>query len=148
LHQLMERRTPKRRMILVPPLRVVTRQSTDTLAIQDSDVAAALAFIRNFAHEEINVDSILREVPLSRRALERKFRDQLGRTVLEEIRRARLDLAKSLLSETNLPMPSIAARCGFSGARRLAVVFRQIVGATPTEYRAQTRAEGLSQNET
>jgi LacI family transcriptional regulator len=148
LHQLMERRPLKQRTILVPPLRIVTRQSTDTLAIQDNDVAAALAFIRNSAHEEINVDAILRGVPLSRRALERKFRDQLGRTVLEEIRRARLELAKSLLSETNLPMPTIATRCGFSGARRLAVVFRQIVGATPTEYRMRARAEGLSQNET
>jgi LacI family transcriptional regulator len=148
LHRLIERRPLKQRTITIPPLRVVTRQSTDTLAIQDSDVAAALAFIRNSAHEEINVDSILREIPLSRRALERKFRDQLGRTVLEEIRRARLDLAKSLLCETNLAMPAIAARCGFSGARRLAVVFRQIVGTTPTEYRATSRAEGMSQNET
>jgi LacI family transcriptional regulator len=148
LHHLMERRSLKRRTIMVPPLRVVTRESTDTLAIQDSDIAAALAFIRKFAHDEINVDSILREVALSRRALERKFRDQLGRTVLEEIRRARLDLAKSLLSETNLPMPSIAARCGFSGARRLAVVFRQIVGTTPTAFRARARAGGMPQNET
>jgi LacI family transcriptional regulator len=68
--------------------------------------------------------------------------------VLEEIRRVRLDLVKALLSDTNLAMPAIAARCGFSGSRRLAVVFKQFVGATPTAYRSQTRAEGLSQNET
>jgi LacI family transcriptional regulator len=147
LQCLMERR-PAMRRLSIPPLRVVTRQSTDTLAIQDTDMAAALAFIRRRAHEEIDVEAILHTVPLSRRGLERKFRDQLGRTVLEEIRRVRLELAKELLTETNLAMPIIAARCGFSGARRLATVFRQIVGITPTAYRAQSTVEGLSQNET
>jgi LacI family transcriptional regulator len=148
LHRLMDRRALKRRKIFLPPLRVVTRQSTDTLAIQDNDVAAALAFIRNHAHEEIGVESILEELPMSRRALERKFREQLGRTVLAEIRRVRLEFVKALLSETDLPMPTIAARCGFSGARRLAVVFRQIVGFTPTAYRAQSKLGDSSQNET
>lgn len=148
LHRMMERRRLVRRRISIPPLRVITRQSTDTLAIQDTDTAAALAFIRGHAHEDIDVDAILKQVPLSRRALERKFRDQLGRTVLEEIRRVRLELVKALLSDTNLPMPLIAARCGFSGSRRLAVVFRQLVGLTPTAYRAQSTTEGLSQNET
>jgi LacI family transcriptional regulator len=139
LHHMMEGRPPTRRILSLPPLRVVTRQSTDTLAIQDSDVAAALAFIRSHAHEPIGVDSILEHIPLSRRALERKFRDQLNRTVLEEIRQVRLEIAKSLLMDTDLPMPAIAARSGFSGARRLAVVFHQIVGITPTEYRAQSK---------
>jgi LacI family transcriptional regulator len=148
LDGLMSRERISRRRITIPPIRVVTRQSTDTLAIQDEDVVAALAFIRATAHEEIDVEAILDRVPLSRRALERKFRELLGRTVLEEIRRVRLDLVKALLSDTNLAMPAIAVRCGFSGSRRLAVVFKQFVGTTPTTYRAQTRAEGLSQNET
>lgn len=148
LHAMMDHRAPKQKRISIPPLGIVTRQSTDTLAIQDSEVAAALAYIRSSAHENIGVESILQAVPLSRRALERKFREQLGRTVLEEIRRVRLELAKSLLSDTNLPMPAIAVRCGFSGARRLAVVFRQVTGMTPSEYRAGARPGGLSQNET
>jgi LacI family transcriptional regulator len=139
LHRLMDRRSLKRRRISLSPLRVVSRQSTDTLAIDDGDLAAALAYIRNHVHEEIGVESILAEVPLSRRALERKFRDHLGRTVLAEIRRVRLELVKSLLTDTDLPMPTIAARSGFSGARRLAVVFRQIIGTTPTAYRAQSK---------
>jgi LacI family transcriptional regulator len=148
LHRLMDGRPMKRRSCFLPPLRVVTRQSTDTLAIQDDDLAASLAFIRTHAHEEIGVESILEHVPLSRRALERKFRDQLGRTVLEEIRRVRLEFVKALLSETDLPMPAIAARSGFSGARRLAVVFRQIVRITPTAYRAQSKLGHVTQNET
>lgn len=148
LHQMMGRRPPRNLEIFLPPLQVVSRQSTDTLAIQDSDVAAALTFIRNHAHEGIGVDSILKELPLSRRVLERKFRDHLGRTVLAEIRRVRLEFVKALLIETDLPMPTIAARAGFSGARRLAVVFRQIIGITPTAYRDQSKLEGSPQNET
>jgi LacI family transcriptional regulator len=148
LHRMMDGKQPRRRKISLPPLHVVTRQSTDTLAIQDEDLADALAFIRKNAGLQIGVESILAEVPVSRRALERKFQTRFGRTVLAEIRRSRLERAKALLTETDLQMPTIAASSGFSGARRFAVVFKQIVGVTPTAYRAQSRLKGLTQNET
>ncbi len=70
-----------------------------------------------------------------RRPLERKFRTLLGRTMLQEIRRARVEIAKELLVSTNLPMPTIARHAGFANAARLCVVFRQLAGLTPSEYR-------------
>lgn len=139
LDRIMSGKRPRQQAFFFPPTRVVTRQSTDTLAIDDPDVTSALAFIRANSHREIDVESILAEVPLSRRVLERKFRQHLGRTVLAEIRRVRMETVKSLLSETDLSMPAIAKRSGFSGARRLAVVFRQVTGTTPSAYRAQEK---------
>jgi LacI family transcriptional regulator len=139
LDSILSGKSPRQKQLYLPPLRLVTRQSTDTMAIEDRDVTDALAFIRAKAHTEFSVESILLEVPLSRRMLERKFQEHLGRTVLSEIRRVRIELAKGLLAETDLPMPVVARRCGFSGARRFAVVFRQVMGTTPTAYRVQAK---------
>lgn len=149
LDLLMGRKSLNNKATFFPPVRVVSRLSTDTLAIEDSDVRSALAYIRSHAHLEIGVDAVHDEVAVSRRVLERKFRVHLSRTVLEEIRRVRLDIAKELLSETDLPMSAIARRSGFSGARRLAVVFKEVEAITPTEFRNAARQTGaLSQNET
>ncbi len=82
---------------------------------------------------------LLLALPVQRRSLERKFRRVLGRSPLEEIRRVRVDLAKQLLCSTDLPMPIVARRSGFSEAKQLSQVFRSLVGMTPTSYRARFR---------
>nr|WP_197525849.1 XylR family transcriptional regulator [Pseudobythopirellula maris] len=131
------------------PIRVVSRFSTDTLAVEDPDLRVALSYIRSHAHLEISVESVHEHAAVSRRLLERKFRERLGRTVLNEIRRTRIELAKQLLTETDLPMPAVAKRAGFSGARRLAVVFRQEETLTPSEFRESVRRHNsLSHNDT
>ena len=81
--------------LLLPPQGVVTRVSTDVLAIDDAEVVATLRFIRQHAHESIQVKDVLDEVPVSRRTLERRVRAALGRGVWEEIRRAHLERAAS-----------------------------------------------------
>jgi LacI family transcriptional regulator len=78
-----------------------SRQSTETLAIRDADLAAALAFIRSHAAEPIDVGDVLRAVPVSRRLLERRFQHVLGRTPGKEIRRVRIERVKQLLTESN-----------------------------------------------
>ena len=121
--------------IVFGPVGVVTRQSTDLLAIADEDVQAAVRFIREHVHERITVNDLLRVVPVNRRYLERKFKQHIGRTPLQEIRRIRLEKAKDLLSRTDLPMPTIARQSGFPNPERLANVFRAVLGITPTEHR-------------
>lgn len=126
--------------ISVAPLGIVTRQSTDTLAIDNHELLRALGFIRENAAKAIHVDDILEAVPISRRTLERLFQEQLGRTPAEEIRRVRLDRAKHLLATTDLAIPKVAAACGFGTGEYLATVFRQTVGMTPLKYRAAATA--------
>jgi len=121
--------------LLVPPVGVVTRQSSDVTAIEDPDLAAAVRYVREHAGRSFGVRDILREIPIGRRRLERKFRAHLGRTVYDEICRAHIEQARILLSDTDLPMPSVASRSGFRSAARLALVFRRLTALTPTEYR-------------
>jgi len=127
--------------IWVPPVRVETRQSTDTLAIDDPLVASALALIRTHFAEGCSVGFLADRLATSRRTLERSFRSHLSRSVLDEIRRVRIERVRELLSETSLPMPLIAARTGFGNARRLAVVFRQVTGTTPTRFRRRSNPD-------
>lgn len=121
--------------ILVDPLGIQTRQSTDILAIDDPDVATALRFIRENALDGIKVSEVLRHVPLSRRVLEKRFSDLLGRTPHEEIQRLRLDRIKRLLTETDLPLNAIALRTGFEHVEYMSVFFKKAEGVPPGKYR-------------
>ena len=127
--------TPGPRM--VPPEGVISRQSTDILAIDDEVVVHALRYIQSHAFHDIAVKDILREVPVSRRSLEIQFQKYLGRSPAEEIRRVRLEKGKSMLSRTELPIGEIATACGFSNATRFGVAFRKRFQQTPLEYRKQ-----------
>ncbi len=121
----------------VAPIGVVARQSTDILSIEDLEVATAIKFIRAQAHRDIQVEDILNEVSINRRALERRFKKSIGRSPASELRRQRIEIAKQLLSGTDHSMAEIAGRAGFMYPQHMAVAFRQLTGLTPTEYREQ-----------
>lgn len=125
--------------ILIEPFGIETRQSTDVLAIDDADVAAALRFIRENASSGINVGDVLQEIPLSRRVLESRFRKTLGRTPHEEITRIKIDRVKQLLTETDLPLSEIASRTGFRHDEYMSVAFKKAVGMPPRDYRKAER---------
>ncbi len=137
LHRLMDGQAPPPAPLLVAPLGVVARQSTDTLSVDDADVASAIRFIRENAHRPIRVGDVVRAVPLSRRALELRFRRVLGRSPAAEIRRARIDRARRLLVETQLSVGQIATRCGFNHTEVLQRVFRSELKLSPSQYRSR-----------
>ncbi|EMI16128.1 xylose operon regulatory protein [Rhodopirellula maiorica SM1] len=128
--------SPRQRLI-TQPLGIRVRQSTDTLAIEDVEVARALSYIRRHALANIRVTDILRHVSLSRRALEHRFMRLIGHTPHEEIMRVRVDRIKVLLNETSLSVHEIAERAGFEYAEYMAAVFKRETGTTPTEFRAK-----------
>lgn len=127
----------------LPPVRVIVRQSTDTLAMGDLVASAALRFIRNHAWQDLRVAAVAAAVGVGRRDLERRFRRSLSRSVLDEIHRVRVERVKDLLAGTSLPMPAVAARCGFASPERMTVVFGQATGTTPTAYRRQVSVQGF-----
>ena len=126
--------------IVVDPLGVRTRQSTDLLAIEDPDVATAVRFIREHACEGIHVEDVLDQVPLSRRALEKRFRAAVGRPPHMEIRRAQLERVKELLVGSDYKLEKIAEITGFSSAQYLAGLFRRVMHMTPGAWRQAGRA--------
>lgn len=92
------------------------------------------------AQQGIRVGDVLREVPISRRWLEARFRKFLGRSPAQEIRRVRLQTARDLLARSDLSIEQVAAGSGFAGATRLGVAFREQFGRTPLAYRKQLHA--------
>jgi LacI family transcriptional regulator len=135
LVRMMAGEDPPKEPVLIAPHGVVSRQSTDVLAIDDPAVVRALRYIRSHAHHGIVVEDILREVPISRRSLEIQFRSYLGRSPAEEIRRVRLERGRQLLGKRELSITEIALACGFSNATRFGVAFRKSFGTTPRAFR-------------
>jgi LacI family transcriptional regulator len=120
---------------VVPPLGIVTRRSTDVLAIEDPDIADAVRFIRDHACEGITVKDVLNRVPLSSSSLERQFRKILDRTPKAEIIRVQLEHVRRLLAEPGLSLKEIAAKTGFRHPEYLCAIFKHKLGQTPGEYR-------------
>ena len=140
LHRMMSGQAPPpSNVVIIAPDRVVTRRSTDLLAVADPDVAAALKFIRANADQPIKVRDVLARVPASRRTLEIGFRAAVGRTIQGEITRMRIDRAKHLLTHTDIPMPEIADACGIAYASQLSYLFRRECGVSPLEFRQSHR---------
>ena len=135
LDDLMKGRVKPSTVVAFPPSHIVTRQSTDLLAIEDAALAKALRFIRAKATEGLDVAALARHVGLNRRALERRFVNRLGRSPGLEIRRVCLEQMTCLLSHSELPMETIAERCGFCSAQWMSVVCRQNTGMSPTAFR-------------
>ncbi|BCB77162.1 DNA-binding transcriptional regulator [Phytohabitans flavus] len=141
LDQMMSGQATDPRLHLIPPLRVVTRQSSDILAVSDPVVARALRLIRDKVDEGIPVAAIQRHVGLSRRALDYRFLRFLGRTVHEEITRVRMERLADLLISTDWTLPQLAERLNFSHAEYMGVAFKKYTGKSPGEYRRANRSQ-------
>jgi LacI family transcriptional regulator len=108
-----------------PATHVVPRLSTDILAVADAQLLKALRFIRDHARENVRVTDVAQAAGLSRRALENRFRRELGRSILQEIRRVRVDLIAQMLMETDLPISHIAGALGYENLQHIARYFRK-----------------------
>lgn len=122
----------------IRPLGVEKRVSTDLVAVQDSFVSQVIAFIREHYREKIQVEDLLRIVPLSRRVLETRFRQALSSTPHKEIVRVRIEHIKKRLAGSEDQLSAIAEEMGFAHPEYLSVVFKKETGITPSEYRNQT----------
>lgn len=135
LDRLMTGNAPPNCDRLVPPIEVITRQSSDTVAVADPLIALAVRYIREHACEGADLTDVLRQIPASRSLLERGFRRALGHSPQEEIRRVRLKRVKQLLIETDWSLARTAEKTGFEHPEYMMVQFKRIVGRTPTEWR-------------
>jgi LacI family transcriptional regulator len=138
LDRMMRGQAPPKDPIYVEPAGVMARASTDVMAIDDAAVVRALRFLRDKACEDIGVDDVVREVPVSRSVLERRFRKIVGRSINNEIVRLRINRAIELLTDTELELKVIARRAGFGTQSYMSAVFQQKLGKTPGSYRKQT----------
>jgi AraC-like DNA-binding protein len=125
--------------LLIPPLGISDRSSTDTYAINDKVVAAALQFIREHARSGITVADVLRVVPLPKRKFIPRFKTLMHRTPHAEISRTRIESTKTLLHETDLTISEIAGRSGLASSTYLSAAFKKYIGVAPRAYRRALR---------
>jgi len=119
------------------PTYVVDRKSTDIMLIDDAMIARALRYIRQSAHEPIQVIDVAEVLAISRRSLEQRFRRVVGRSVHEQILYERVDRIMRLLLETRISISQIAHILNFSSTKQLDRVFSRYTGMNPSEYRKQ-----------
>jgi len=114
--------------LALPPVRVVRRQSTDVLAVDDPDVADAVRYIREHACDPCSVDDVLRQVSVGRRRLERLFARKLGYSPATEIVRVQIETAKQLLSRPEIKLAEVSRRCGFANPPSFTRAFARVAG--------------------
>ncbi|MDX2054820.1 MAG: substrate-binding domain-containing protein [Polyangiaceae bacterium] len=121
--------------IRLPPIRVVTRRSTEAIAAGDPSVARALIHLQANATDENCLRELFDTIGCSRRTLERKFRESIGISPAQAWLRFRLEEAERLLAESELGMENVAYRSGFGKVRQLQVAFRRVLKQTPSHFR-------------
>lgn len=125
--------------LLSSPVSVMVRRSSEVLAIDDVTVANAVRWIRAHACERLTVPMVANAVGGGRQRLERGFRRVLDRSVQQEVRRARVELAKELLRTTRADLVEVAKRSGFTTAALLSVAFQRELGMPPGAYRRRVQ---------
>lgn len=137
LHRIMEGEPPEPGPLIIPPLGVVERKSTDAYGVADEAIRRVLAFVQANYLRPIGVPDLEEVACVSRRTLERRFKASLGYLPLEAIHRARLRRAKEILAHTDWAMERVAAQSGFADAKQMGFAFRKYGDLTPTAYRAR-----------
>lgn len=135
MDRLMSGEIMKGQFILVSPTHVVKRQSTDILAIEDVNLVKALVFIKSNSREKISVDDVVDKTSLSRRSLENRFQQFLGRSIMEEVRRIRVEQISSMLIETDLSISEIASSFNFTDVEHISRYFRNEKKMSMREFR-------------
>jgi len=135
LDRMMAGEKPDKTKMLIEPDCVVTRQSTDILAIEDTEVFKAMRFIRENADKKINVNAVLNVTSLSHTRLYERFKKTTGHSIREEITLVRVNRIKELLRETNMTVSEIAYKLGFVDCWSLYKSFHKNTGMTAIEYR-------------
>ncbi|HYG22197.1 MAG TPA: XylR family transcriptional regulator [Verrucomicrobiae bacterium] len=135
LDRLMHGGEPPDQPIRVPAATLITRKSSDLLAVNHKGVANSLRFIWEHCHEPISVKDLVGVAAMSRRGLHKAFLENLGRTPGQELQRMRIERAKRLLTETDQKVEIVAGMCGFQSANSFCVAFKQASGVSPKQFR-------------
>ena len=121
--------------IIVNPTHIVTRQSTDILAVSHKQVATAIKFIRDNAKKDLQVDDVVDATLLSKRGLQRAFKVCMGHSIHNEISHARSEQLTTLITETDLPLYEIAKILNFGSISRISRFFKINKGLNIRDFR-------------
>jgi LacI family transcriptional regulator len=133
--------TPKRSR-WIEPTGLAVRHSTDTVAVGDEDVVAALTLIHQRACDGLTVRDVVAHVSVSHSTLKERFRRILRRTIRDEMIRTQLKQAQQRLATTDWPLRTIAVKAGFRHQEYMGAVFRARLARTPGQFRKEAQMQG------
>ncbi len=135
LEETMQGGKVKAEAMLVPPIGVATRASSDLVAVEDAGLRTAIRFLRENLADRISVLDIAEACGMSRSLLERRFRAAIGTSVWDHLLHLRMQQAQQLLMKSTLSMAEIAERTGFGTAEHFSASCRRLTGLPPVEWR-------------
>jgi LacI family transcriptional regulator len=121
--------------VLVPPVGVFERDSSNIHVYADERINRALALIRKRATQGLTVDELAEVCLISRRHIDGLMREVTGRTAFGQIQWVQIEAAKHLLLSTPDPIHAIATQVGMGEERRLIRLFHRVESCTPTQWR-------------
>ena len=125
--------------VVLQPMKIVNRMSTAAFATQDQQILRAILFIHRNVRKKISVADVTAEAALSRRLLERRFKDVTGKTLYEYITELKLKDFADQLVETDEQVMTIALSMGENDTKSISRRFKQLYGCTPLQWRENQR---------
>lgn len=135
LHQFIEKKITAPADVIIKPVRIVSRGSTERFAVSDKYIGQVLAYIDENYCNPLSVDDLIRIIPYSRRVLEKKFKSETGMSVYQYIQQQRIEKFAALLITTDLPLTEAAAGAGFPDYKNVSRIFVKMKEMTPLQYR-------------
>lgn len=134
-------RTPTR-PLRIQPSQVVTRKSSDVLAVPHDGVCKALRYILSHFAEPVVIRDIAAAAGMSERSLHLAFTTHLGTTPGMKLIETRMEHARRLLVRSDQKIEQIASHCGYPSLNAFYMAFKKSSGSTPAEFRkAQHRGK-------
>lgn len=106
------------------------------------DFRALQAWIVSNPHADLGVEQLAERMSMSPRNFSRLFCQEIGVTPAKFVEGIRLEAARNMMLQTDLPMESVASNCGFSSAEQMRRTFQRILKTTPQEHRAYFKVAG------
>lgn len=135
LHQFIEKKIIAPVDIIIKPVRIVPRASTERFAVSDRHIEQLLQYIDNNYQNPLSVDELTQIIPFSRRVLEKKFKRETGTSVYQYLLDLRIEKFADLLITTDLPLIEAATRSGFTDYKNISRIFTKAKEMTPLQYR-------------
>ena len=131
---------PSEPPITVPTGDVISRRSTESLAVSHPAVVKALQLMRREFMNGLVLEDVYKEVGLTKRGLEKAFKKHLSDSPASVLRKIRLNYAKMCLTQTDVKIEALALECGYSNSSNLSHAFNRETGMSPQDYRSMYRS--------
>ena len=123
--------------VVIQPVNIVNRLSTDIYSTADTYIQTALKYIHQNFSTDITVSDIVKQVPLSRRLLEIRFKEVTQQSIHKYIFNLRMERFAQLLLTSNAPIADVAEQVGINNLKNLSRQFKALKNVSPNEYRKE-----------